>query len=216
MHRRLFLAALLTVAAAPALAAPPKPTAVEVGKLFPFLGAYLKLPAGERSRFGMVYTVLLNERPYGGPIGTLIDGEVRIPIASAASGRVERLPTLAQLQAKRKVEFPPGPSRGKFGMRLALEPSVRLAPEMSAPELAAAITQAAAGAKKAAGIMRMAVPRLTRVQFTGGTGGEVVLADGRTAPLTRGDQPGLTFTPAQHPTARTIRFRTAPTAIAIE
>jgi hypothetical protein len=63
--------------------------------------------------------------------------------------------------------------------------------------------------RKAAGIMAMAMPKLSQVSFPGAPSGEVVMADGKRVPL-----PLLkgvpSFTPSDFPSARTLRFPKAP------
>jgi hypothetical protein len=210
MNRRGWLAGLLTLAAAPALAADPAPAAktVEVGKVFPYLDRYLRLPAAERDRFVMAYYLTRDGKPAAGAQGWIDDGGRRVRIPFGANGRAERLPTLEQLQAKRRLGFD-GAAGAKFGMSLSLEPAAQPAAELSATELAASVAQATRALKKAAGLMRMAVPTFDAVAFPGGQGGEVVFADGRAAalPIEKGVP---VFKPAAHPGARTIRFRTPP------
>ena len=62
--RRVLIASALALAAVPAWAADKK--SVEVGKAFPYLENYWKLPAGERSRFAVVYYLKRDGRPAAG------------------------------------------------------------------------------------------------------------------------------------------------------
>jgi hypothetical protein len=215
MHRRLFLTAVLALSATTAVAqAPAGSKTVEVGRVFPLLANYLRLPAADRDRFSLAYLVQRDGKPATGLTAAIIDGGQRVPVPIDEGGRVGRLPTLAQITAKRAITFDV-PASVKLGMDVRFEPNVRPAAEMPAPELAAAVAQAARGAKKAAGLMRMGVPTFDRVRFIGATGGEVLLEGGRSAPLLAGPR-GPVFVPAQHPTARSIRLATAPRALAIE
>lgn len=215
MNRRTLLAAVALLLSAPAIAAEPapKPKTVEVGKVFPYLAAYLRLSPAERDRFRLVYTVTRDGKPAAGVTGWIEEGGRRIVVPVGAGGRVERLPTLAQLSAKRPfgLDVPPGT---KMGVTMTLEPILRPAAELPAAELSAALLQAGLGAKKAAGVMRLVVPKLDTVRFPGGEGGEVVGADGRASPLAI-DRGAPIFKPAAHPGARTVRFRTPPRAITL-
>lgn len=210
--RRRVLAGLLALAAAgPALAAGKK--SVEVAKVFPYLENYLKLPAAERSRFTLAYYLQRDGRPAAGVKGALVQGEVRTPLAVNAAGRVSPLPTLAQIKARAMVEFDV-PENTRFSMSLAIEPLMRPAAELSAAELALAVTQAAKGTKKAAGLMGVAMPAITAVHFKGAAGGQAIDANGRatTLPVVSG---APVFEPAKYSNARTVRFSRAPTQMSL-
>ena len=205
--RRFVIASALALAAAPALAADKK--SVEVGKAFPYLENYWKLPAADRSRFVVVYYLKRDGRPAAGLKGAIVMGAERKPVTVGASGRVSPLPTLAQIRGKAKIEFDV-PADTKFSMGMQIEPTARPAAEMNAPDLALAVTQAAKGAKKVAGLMGMAMPTLDAVHFKGPASGQAVLADGRVValPVVKGNP---VFVPSTLRTARTLRFPRAPT-----
>jgi len=97
----------------------------------------------------------------------------------------------------------------KLGCTIGIETIAPPAAEMDAREVAAALAQAAVGVKKAAGIMAMAMPKLSQVSFPGVASGEVVMADGKHAPL-----PLLkgvpSFKPTDFPAAKTLRFPKTP------
>lgn len=204
--RRVLLASALAFAATPAFAADKK--SVEVGKAFPYLENYWKLPAGERSRFAVVYYLKRDGRPAAGLKGAIVLGAARTPVSVGATGRVSPLPTLAQIRGGAKLEFDV-PADTKFSMSMQIEATVRPAAEMSAPELALAVAQAAKGAKKVAGLMGMAMPTIAAVAFKGVSAGTVVHADGRTAALPVKE--GMPFfQPAKLRTAATLKFARAP------
>ena len=201
--RRLFTAlALMLAVAAPAAAE----KVVPATKLLPFFEAYLKLPPAERNHFTMAYYFHIGTQPLTAPVW-LVEGDRRTPVPIGPSGRVERLPTLAQLA---NGKFAVGLDTAvKFNVTLSLEPVVAPATELDARELAAAIAQASASERKAAGIMALAMPKMTSVAFVGAGSGEVEFADGRRAPLplVKGVP---TYTPADQPNARRIRLPRVP------
>jgi hypothetical protein len=207
--RRVLIASALALAAAPALAADKK--SVEVGKAFPYLENFWKLPAGERSRFTVVYYLKRDGRPAAGLRGAIVLGATRIPVSVGATGRVSPLPTLAQIRGGAKLEFDV-PADTRFSMGMQIEPTARPAAEMSAPDLALAVTQAAKGAKKVAGLMGMAMPTIAAVAFKGVSAGTVVHADGRTAALPVKE--GMPFfQPGKLRTAATLKFARAPSQL---
>lgn len=206
--RRTILAGAFALACAAPVAATAALTdkLVDPKKVFSYLDAYLKLPAAERSRFKINYYLHVGPQPLTAPVW-LVEGARRTPIPIRADGRVDRLPTPAQLDSA-KLQF--GVEEGtKLGCTIGIETIAPPAAEMDAREVAAALVQAAAGVRKAAGIMAMAMPKLTQVSFPGVPSGEVVMADGKRAPL-----PLLkgvpSFKPTDFPTAKILRFPKAP------
>jgi hypothetical protein len=197
-----------------AQAKPPAAKQAAIKKTFPYLDAYYKIPATERSRFALAYTL---QREGGGPPPKvrvwLHQGTAKTEIPVAADGRILSLPTLAQLNSaatisvEKSVQVP-------LGLSMGLEATARPAREMSAGEIAAAVEQANRGIKRAAGVVRFMVPTLGSAGFVGAGSGEVVMADGRRAPLpVTGDTPR--FEPAAWPTARTLIFARTPTRIGL-
>jgi hypothetical protein len=202
--RRTILGGAFALAVASPAAAADK--LVDPKKVFSYLDAYLRLPAAERSRFKLNYYLHIGPQPLTAPVW-LVEGAKRTPIPLRADGRVERLPTPAQLDGA-KLQF--GVEEGtKLGCTVGIETMAPPAAEMDAREVAASLVQAAAGVRKAAGIMAMAMPKLTQVSFPGAPSGDVVMADGKRAPL-----PLLkgvpSFNPSDFPGARTLRFPKAP------
>lgn len=197
------IAAAALALASPALAAN---KTIEAAKAFPYLAAYLKLPAAERSHFTMAYYLRLGTDPLKAPVW-LVEGGKRTSLPLRADGKVERLPDLAHLEAG-QLEIAVDPAT-KINTVLGVEPLVAPAADLDARELAAAIAQAAVGSRKAVGIMAMAMPKLTNVGFVGVPAGEVEFADGHraTLPLVKGVP---TFTPGDMPNARRIRLPAVP------
>ena len=206
LARRALIASALALAATPVFAAEKK--SVEVGKVFPYLENYWKLPAGERSRFTVAYYLQRDGRAASGVKAVVIVGATRTLLSVGPTGRIAPLPTLAQIRAGAKIEFDVAPGT-RFSMNFVIEPMARPAAELVAPDLALAVVQAAKGAKKVAGLLGLGMPTITRVIFKGVTSGQVIHADGRTAALPISD--GLPyFEPAALKTARTLKFARAP------
>ena len=86
---------------------------------------------------------------------------------------------------------------------------------MDARELAAAVAQAARGAKQIAGVMAFAVPAPKSVVFVGATVGEIEFADGRRAALPAAGG-AATYTPASLPNAVRILFARPPLKLDID
>jgi hypothetical protein len=211
-HRRFVLSALAALALGPAAQAADRTVVLPARKLFPYLDAYLSLPAAERSRFVMGYRALMDGKPAAGLRLVLVEGAQRTALPVDGFGRIGRHPSLAQLRSNAaKVEVT-GPTGHKFGLALDIEPTVAPAAEIDAHALALACEQATAGARKAAGVMGFAAPRLDRVVFQGAAGGQAVTAGGRTVPLAvvKGDP---VFDPAGLPDARILRFAQPPSRL---
>ena len=199
---------VLTGLAALALATPAVAAGkvVDAKKVFPYLDAYLKLAPGERSRFRMAYYFKKDGKPLAAQMW-LVDGTTRQPVGLRPDGRVERLPTAAQLdRAKVQVDVD---ASAKIGVSMSLEPVQAPAAELDARALAAALTQASAGMRKALGVMAMAMPKLEALQFHGVVSGEVEFADGRRSPLPVVGGV-VSYNPTAMPGARTLRFPKAP------
>lgn len=179
---------------------------VPARKLFPYLDAYLRLPAAQRNRFGPVY-VLTKDRPAS---LTLIDGDQRIPIPIGVDGEFLRLPTAAQW-ARAQVEVA-GPAGAKYGLTLKMELLIPGAAEMDAAAIRAALDQLNQGIRAVMGPVGAFAPKAEQVVFHGVGSGEAVLSDGRRTPLPLvGGAPA--FSPAKAPGAVTLRFPKAPTAL---
>lgn len=178
----------LALAAAPALAQAKDKAPVKLSKAFAYLDKYLDIPPAQRNRFVMAYYLRLDGKPAPGLQAFIVEADGRrsqIPID--ATGRVTRLPTLAQLAtASFQAQVP---AEAKVGMNLQLEPSLPPASEFNVRDLEQAIAQANAGMAKAAGLIAVALPKLTGIGFVGAGSGRARLGDGREValPLDAGD-----------------------------
>ena len=182
---------------------------VPAKKIFPYLDAYLRLPAAKRSRFTPTY-VLIKDRPTG---LWIVDGAQKTAIPISVDGHLLRLPTAAQWDAA-QVQVS-GPDGAKYGITMKLEALATPATEMDAAGLAAAVTQANDGIKSAMGLAGLMAPKVDSVVFQGVAAGEVIYADGRRAalPVVKG---APAFEPARHAGARTLKFAKAPSALQLD
>ncbi|MBC6980245.1 DUF2987 domain-containing protein [Caulobacter sp. 17J80-11] len=210
LSRRALLAGLSALAVAGPAAAEEAP----IDKGFPYLEQYLKLPAAERDRFALAYYLARDGKPATGVKVSIVDRAAQTPVPLGPKGRLERLPTLAQLQSKTAKVVIDAPEGAKLALSLSIEPNVRPAAEMNAADLAASVAQAARGAKKAAGLIGFAVPKLQKVRIYGGAGGQAVFADGsaRALPVEKG---AAVFDPTVLKGAAKLRFTTAPERLVI-
>jgi hypothetical protein len=212
LSRRTALVALFAVLAV-AGTAQAAGKAVGLDKAFPYLENYLRIPAAERSRFVVAYYLMRGGKPATGLKAWIVQGALQTPVPIGADGRVQRLPSLQQLQAKAKLSLD-APADSKFQLSLQIEPLVRPAAEVDAQQLVLAVLQADAGVHKAAGLLGFAAPKLTRVYFKGAVGSEAVWADGRRVKL--GVLKGLPYfdLPTQKG-AKLIRFTRPPVQMEI-
>lgn len=206
------LAASVAATSTPAQPAPARKPPVPAAKLFPYLDRYLKLPAAERTLFAPAYLLLRDHKPARDLKVWLVDGATREPIPIGADGRMERLPTLAQL-ASAKVDIDV-PAATRLGLTLTFAATLRPAAEMSAADLTRAIRQADAGAHKAAGMMAMMLPKLDRANFPGAGGGQAVGAGGAATPLPSGAAPYADL--ALLAKATTVKLSRAPSFVQID
>jgi len=179
LKARLLAAALLAAIATPALAEKIGPAA----KAFPYLEKFLKVPAGERARVRLGYTLSLNDKPLANLKATLIEANgARTPLPVNASGAFERLPTLAQLEGGAKLALDL-PEDAKVGTTLNFATQLNPATDYDTRDLTATVTEANTVISRAAGPMGMLLPKMTGIAFVKAAGGVAVFADGRTQPL---------------------------------
>ena len=156
---------------------------VPATKVFPFLEAFLKVPASERSRMKVTYSLRQGGKPPVGIKATLVEaGGARTPLPIDAAGRFERTPTLAQLQGKAQVALV-APPETKFGIVMDLDPALKPAMEYETHELVATLTESNAAIRKAAGPMAMMAPTMTGIAFAKAESGVAVFPNGTSQPL---------------------------------
>ena len=179
MHRRQMLAVLAAAAAAPGIALADV-TTVPIDKAFPFLSGYLALAPTLRNRFYLAYRAFRDKRPTADAHATIIASNgARTPVAFDRIGMVVRLPSLAELRSGANVEIDGAPFQLGPELRCAAAPSTRI----DVGDLVASLAQVNAAVVRFAGALSFAVPKLTAAYFPDGAAGQVVMADGRAAPL---------------------------------
>lgn len=211
MKRLIPLALIAAVVATPALA---EERLIEAGKAFFMLDKFYAVPAADRSHLAVGYTVLPKD---GVPLSsihmTLVVNGKRTPIPLAADGRIERIPTAAELAAHAQLAL--DTPKGAFSNRMDFETTIRPAQEVSAAECQAAIAQGNAAIKSAAGMMAFAAPHIKAAGFPGAGSGVAVMADGKTTPL-----PVVKGAPVYDPEAikgaKTLRLAKAPVRVTLE
>jgi hypothetical protein len=218
IRRRAALAgALVALAAGGAVAQDKKASGPpQVGQVFKYLDAYLKIPAAERDRFALGYYLRQagNRPPPAGTRMFAVLGGQRTELPVNAQGRVS-YPSMALLTNKAATLTIDKPDPNvKLNVSMELEATARPAEEMSAADMVAAINQANRGIRRAAGVVRFVVPTMAGVQFEGAGSGEVVMADGKRAPLpvVRGHP---AFMPASFPAAKTLVLARTPSRLLI-
>src|SRR3954465_10165651 len=104
-RRTVLVGAFALACAAPAAASD---KLIDPKKILPYLDAYLKLPAAERNHFKINYYLHVGPQPLTAPVW-LGEGARRTAVPLRGDGRVDRLPTLAQLDgAKINIDVPEG------------------------------------------------------------------------------------------------------------
>ena len=209
MNRRSLALMAAVALLAPATSAFAANKTLTAQRLYRYYDNYLALPAAERSHFTVGYILTQDGKPLSAPVW-MVDGARRTPIPLSSDGRMLRLPTAAEL-ASAKVEIGIDET-AKIGLSLGPEASGPRATDLDAHDLASAVSQAASGMKKMAGIMALAVPKVQEVAFVGSGSGEVEFSDGHRAalPLVKG---APTYNPANQPNAKRIHLAKPPTKL---
>jgi hypothetical protein len=184
---------------------------VEASKIFPYLDLYLGIDPAKRSRFVMAYYLKINGKPAANYPAMLVsaDGRRR-SLSVGADGRVQHLPSLADLKGKAKVELS-APKGTKLQLSMELHANIRPGAVMPASGLAEAIAQCDAAIRSKAGVMGFAAPKIRRVVLRGAGSGKAVGPQGeRALPMQIGHP---AFDPEQMPGMVTVQLARAPSAI---
>jgi len=217
--RGIFLATgLMLLAGAAAAQTAVDTQTLPASQMFPFLDSYQSLPAAERDHFRLEYQIV-GEAPASNVHVILKRATGDLPLALAPDGRILTEPTLADLKSARVEMTTPKGSHYNLGLHLA--ESEAPAQTFDVASLKIGIDQARAAAKKAAGLMAMVVPDFETVCFVGAGSGQVVLNDGKTAPL-KISAPSTApkflnpcLTPADMPQARQVILARLPSTLMI-
>ncbi len=207
-RRHVALAGLVLLALAPSARAE-EGKIVPAAKVFPFLEAILKVPPAERARLKVGYGLRRDGRPATGVRATLIEANgVRTPLPIDDQGRFERLPSLAQLQAKAQLALD-APADAKFGTAIMLDPALKPATDYEARELVATVEESNAAIRKAAGPMALMAPQMSGLVFAKAESGTVSFPDG-TSKVLPVDAGAVVFRPDDFKGATHVRLGKMP------
>lgn len=214
MHRRGFALSLAALAVSSATVARAETKDIPCTDMFPFLLNYLNLPAAERSHFRLGYKLFVSGAKMS-EVRLVLKYNGETPLGVAPDGTLSPLPSTAALKSKAPVTFT-RPDGSKMGLTLLITSSLPPANTYASADLKKSVEQARAGAKKAAGLMSMAVPNLDRVVFVGASGGQAIAADGAATalPKTKDGQP--VFQPSAHPAAVRVTLDKSATLLRID
>jgi hypothetical protein len=212
LHRRAALVGLITAFILTPAAFADAGKTVPATKIFPFLEAMLKVPPAERARIKVTYALRHEGKPAKGVKATLVEaGGARTPLPIDGEGRFERVPNLAQLQAKAEVAFDV-PAGTKFGVAMLLDPTLKPASEYDVRELEATVIESNAAIRKAAGAMALMAPQMTGLAFKDATSGQVLFPNGSTQPLPI-DDGAVVFRLGQYKGATRVRLARTPSVV---
>ena len=197
-----------------------KPSSLEASadKAFPLLKGFLSLSPQERDRITIIYILKVKHGDIKQVSITLKDNGQSQKLSILSDGRISPLPTLNQIKngARIKVTGPAGISSALRLRVLAAQPYMQV---IDASTLSAGIAQTNKVAKKLAGVLAGAVPKITSAYFSGANQGVVINSDGTQQPLPL--SPGNSmiakgtpyFSPQNHPKAVKIRLNAVPSRI---
>ncbi|HWU14216.1 MAG TPA: hypothetical protein VN157_09430 [Caulobacter sp.] len=211
MKRRAALAGLTILAVAPLAYADAGKT-VPATKVFPFLESMLKLSPAERARIKVTYALRRDGKPAAGVKAALIEASgARTPLPIDDQGRFERLPTLAQLQAKAQLHLDV-PADAKFGTAMLLDPVLKPSADYDSHDLVATVEESNSAIRKAAGAMALLAPQMEGLAFQKAESGAAIFPDGSSRPLPS-EAGAVLFEPSQFKGAARVRLAKVPTAV---
>jgi hypothetical protein len=208
------LVAALSMALAASASADTTERLVDAGRVFPLLDKFIAIAPADRSRLALGYRVTEDGRAPTDVRLTLVSGGRRTPLPLAPDGQVERLPVAADFASHAEVAIA-APKGAKLAAQIELSAAIPSAPEIAAADCALAITQGQAAVRRAAGMMALLAPRITKAVFVGSGSGVAVGADGQSRPLPLVDgQPA--YDPAALKDAKVLRLAKAPVKIELQ
>ena len=215
MKPAFLIAAVALAAGAPAIAQTPAPERlVDATKVFPMLDKFYSAPPADRSHLAMHYSFTENGKPATSLHLTMVAGGKHTPLPILPDGRVERIPTAADMAEHAQIAID-APKGAKFAAHMSADTAIRPALEVNAADCAKAIDQYNTQVRRQAGVMALVVPKAKACTFPGAGSGAAVMGDGKTQPL-----PIVKGMPAFEPEAmkgaRTVRLAKAPTLVSLE
>jgi hypothetical protein len=215
MRRRHLLALMTAALAAPRIAFADAKI-LPIDKAFPFLAAYLGLPAAQRSRFYLAYRAMRDKRPALDARATIIAANgARTPVMFDRFGAVARLPSLLELKSAASVEIDSTPFQLGVELRCATPPSTRI----DVSELSASLAQVNLAVTKVAGAFSLIIPKLTAAYFPDAVGAQALMSDGHTVALPVYSAPIVGVVPYIEPGmlagARTVMLARPPSRIVL-
>jgi hypothetical protein len=214
MRRRHLLGFLAIAASAPRVAFADVKT-ISIDKAFPYLSAYLGMPAAERSRFYLAFRAYRDKRPVAGVAAAIVASNgARTPLAFDRAGiMTTRLPDLAVLKSAAHIEIDGAPFELGPELRCAMPPATHV----DVRDLMLALMQVNAAVVKFAGALSFVIPKFTAAYFPDAGAGQALMADGHTAALPAFSWPSLGavsyIEPATLIGARTVVLARAPSRI---
>ena len=211
MKHRAALVGLMVLALAP-LAQADAGKIVPATKVFPFLESMLKLSPAERARIKVTYALRRDGKPAAGVKAALIEaGGARTPLPIDDQGRFERLPTLAQLQAKAQLHLDV-PADAKFGTAMLLDPVLKPSADYDSRDLVATVEESNSAIRKAAGAMALLAPQMEGLAFQKAESGVAIFPNGSSRPLPT-EAGAVVFEPSQFKGAARVRLAKTPTTV---
>jgi len=185
---------------------------------FPMLKGFLAIPVTQRDQISLGYTLKVKNAPTSQVKIQLFDQGQLSQISIDKDGRLSPIPTLAQLQRGAEIRLT-GPQKASASLRLKIYSTQGLKPTYDAQGLNRGISRGNAAAKKVAGVIASALPKLDRVYFLGAANGRLTLGNSQSVilPVTAkaGEYPAGTpyFVASQYQDAGNLTFTKAPTQV---
>lgn len=213
-NRRGFALSLAALAVGSATTAHAETKDMPCSDMFPFLLNYLNLPAADRTHFRLAYRLGVSGAKLS-DLRLVLKHNGETPIGLAPDGTLTPLPSAAALKAKAPVTFT-RPDGSKMSLTLIIAASLPSATAYAATDLKKAVDQAHSGAKKAAGLISLAVPNLDRITFVGASGAQAIGADGKGVALPKTKDGYPIFQPSAHASAARVTLEKAPVLLRID
>jgi hypothetical protein len=214
MRRRQLLGFLAIAASMPRVAFADVRT-LSIDKAFPYLAAYLAMPAAERNRFYLAFRAYRDKHAVTGVTAAIVAANgARTPIGFDRAGiMTTRLPDMALMKSGAHLEIDGAP----FELGPELRCSTPPATHVDVRDLTLALAQVNAAVVKFAGALSLVIPKFTAAYFPDAGAGQALMADGRTTALPAFSWPAIGavsyIEPAMLTGARSVVFTRAPSRI---